>query len=144
MTLAQATAAVGKPVTTDPDSTFDGCSFAEVAGGPAGLTFMVERLKETDPWRIVRVDVTETSRIATVSGVRIGATEAEVKQTYSGPGKTGKIEVQQHEYVEAGHYITYDVDGPAGHLLLFETDGTVVNRFRSGEQGPASYVEGCL
>lgn len=143
MTLAQATAAVGKPVRIDPGYVLDGCGYAEVEGGPEGLSFMVLRAKETDAWRIVRINVSEKSRIATLSGVRIGATEAEVKKTYTGPGKTGKLEVEQHVYVEAGHYITYDVDGPEGHRLLFETDGTKVTEFRSGEQGPVGYVEGC-
>jgi hypothetical protein len=143
MTLAEATAAVGKPVTVDPGYVLDGCAYAEVQGGPEDLSFMVLRDKDTDPWRIVRVNVTEKSRIATVSGVRIGATEAEVKQTYSGPDKTGKVAVEGHAYVEAGHYITYDEDGPQGLLLLFETDGTKVTEFRSGEQGPVGYPEGC-
>jgi len=143
MTLAEATAAVGKPVTVDPGYVLDGCAYAEVQGGPEDLSFMVLRDKDTDPWRIVRVNVNEKGRIATVSGVRIGATEAEVKDTYSGPDKTGKIAVEQHTYVEGGHYITYDVDGPQGLLLLFETDGTKVTEFRSGEQGPVGYVEGC-
>lgn len=143
MTLTQATAAAGKPVKHDPGYPFEGCGHAYVVGGPAGLRFLVERAKETDPWHIARVDIDEESRIATVSGIRIGATEAEVKQTYSGPDKTGKLAVEQHTYNENGHYITYDVDGPGGYLLLFETDGKTVTRFRTGQQGPVSYVEGC-
>jgi len=143
MTLGQATAAVGKPVTVDPRYVLEGCAYATVQGGPEDLSFMVLRDNDTDPWRIVRVNVNEKSRIATLSGVRIGATEAEVKSTYSGPDKTGKVAVGQHTYVEQGHYITYDVDGPEGLLLLFETDGTKVTEFRSGEQGPVNYPEGC-
>jgi hypothetical protein len=143
MTLASATAAVGRPVTVDPRYVLEGCAYATVQGGPDDLSFMVLRDNDTDPWRIVRVNVNDKSRIATLSGVRIGATEAEVKDTYSGPDKTGKVATEQHAYVEEGHYITYDVDGPEGLLLLFETDGTKVTEFRSGEQGPVGYVEGC-
>jgi hypothetical protein len=143
MTLAQATAAAGKPVKYDPSYPFDFCGHAKVEGGPEGLVFMVRRAKETDPWHIARIDVDGKSRIATASGIRIGATEAEVKQAYSGPGKEGTLKVEPHEYTEAGHYITYDVDGPEGNLLLFETDGTKVTRFRSGQQEPVGYVEGC-
>jgi hypothetical protein len=143
MSLAQATAAVGKPVEVNPAYVLDNCAYARVLGGPEGLSFMVLRDKETNPWRIVRVNINDNPRITTVSGVGIGATEAEVKNTYSGPGKTGTVAVKGHEYVDAGHYITYDVDGPEGLLLLFETDGTKVTEFRSGEQGPVGYVEGC-
>ena len=143
MSLAQATAAVGKPVEVDPDYVLDNCAYAGVQGGPEGLSFMVLRDQDTNPWRIVRVNVNDNPRIATLAGVRIGATEAEVKSTYSGPGQTGTIAVTGHEYVEEGHYITYDVDGPRGLLLLFETDGTKVTGFRSGEEGPVGYTEGC-
>lgn len=143
MSLAQATAAVGKPVEVNPDYVLDNCAYARVQGGPEGLSFMVLRDNAADPWRIVRVNVNDNPRLATLAGVRIGATEADVKSTYSGPGETGTIAVTGHEYVEGGHYITYDVDGPQGLLLLFETDGTKVTEFRSGQQDPVGYPEGC-
>ena len=143
MSLDQASAAVGKPVTFNPNYMLDRCAYAVVRDGPAGLLFMVLRAGETDPWRIVRVDVDDDSRIATLSGIRIGATEAEVKRTYSGPDDSGTLAVEQHHYHETGHYITYDVDGPTGLLMLFETDGVTVTRFRSGQQEPVRYVEGC-
>jgi hypothetical protein len=143
MTLAEASAAVGKPVEVDPDYVLDNCAYAETAGGPKGLSFMVLRDAERDPWRIVRVDVDDESRIATLSGIRIGATEAEVKRIYGAPGRTGTITVENHVYVDGGHYISYDDDGPAGLRMLFETDGQKVTRFRSGRQGPVGYVEGC-
>src|SRR5688500_214974 len=106
MTLAEASAAAGQPVEIDPGYVLDGCAYAEVKGGPQGLLLMVLRDKETDPWRIVRIDVDDGSRIATLSGIRIGATEADVKRIYGEPGRTGKITVENHEYVEGGHYIT--------------------------------------
>lgn len=143
MTLAEASAAVGQPVEIDPGYVLDGCAYAVVKDGPKGLLFMVLRDKETDPWRIVRVDVDDGSRIATLSGIRIGATEADVKRIYGESGRTGKVTVENHEYVEGGHYITYDDDGPAGFRMLFETDGQKVTRFRSGQQDPVGYVEGC-
>jgi hypothetical protein len=143
MTLAQATAAAGRPVKYDPSYPFDNCGHAKVEGFAAGLTFLVERAKTTDPWHIARVDITDPSRIATPSGIRIGATETEVKQAYSGPGKGGTLKVEPHTYVDGGHYISYDVDGSEGYLLLFETDGKKVTEFRSGQQGPVGYVEGC-
>lgn len=143
MTLAEASAAAGTPVEVNPDYVLDGCAYARAAGAPAGLSFMVLRQEESDPWRIVRIDVDGDSRIATLSGIRIGATEAEVKRTYGDPGRTGEVSIEGHAYVEGGHYITYDDDGPGGFRLLFETDGQKVTRFRSGRQDPVGYVEGC-
>ena len=142
MTLAEATAAVGKPVTVNPDYVLDGCAYARVEGGPEGLSFMVLRDNDTDPWRIVRVNVGEKSRIATLSGVRIGATEAEVKSTYSGPGKTGTIAVTGHEYVEAGHYITYDVTGPRVSCCCSRPTGRR-SPSSAPPPDPVGYVEGC-
>ncbi len=85
MTLAQASAAVGKPVELDPNYILDDCASAEVKGGPEGLAFMVLRDEASAPWKIFRANVHEGA-IATVSGIRVGATEAEVKAAYSGKG----------------------------------------------------------
>jgi hypothetical protein len=143
MTPAEASAAVGKPVEVNPGYVLDNCAYAEAAGGPKGLSFMVLRDTAGDPWRIVRVDVDDESRIATLAGIRIGATEAEVKRTFGAPARTGRLSVENHVYVDGGHYISYDEDGPDGLRMLFETDGQKVTRFRSGRQGPVGYVEGC-
>ncbi len=143
MTLEEASAAVGRNVVVkensllaDEEST---CGFAEVEGGPAGLSFMVLRDDPAAEWRIYRVDVYETSRIATGGGVRIGATEDEVKKVYGGQLKT-----EPHEYTgPEGHYLVLDVDGEGGYMLLFETDGTKVLRFRSGNDAAVRAPEGC-
>lgn len=146
MTLAQASAALGRPVTANREGAQmnDVCTYADVAALPSGLAFMLSRAKASDPWRIVRVDVEKDSRIATVSGIRIGATEADVRQAYSASGRTGTLKSSPHKYVEGGHYLTYDDDGAGGHLLLFETDGQKVTAFRSGQEEPVNYVESCL
>ena len=142
MTLAQATAAVGKPVKVDPNEDFNGCAFAEVEGGPKGLTFMVNRKKDSDPWLIVRADVHEPSPIATLSGIRVGATEAAVKEAYSGKG--GRYTVEPHPYTAPqGHYLIYDTDGNGGTRLIFETDGKKVLSFRAGDEGAVQAIEGC-
>lgn len=142
MTLAQATAAVGKPVKVDPNEVLNGCAYAQVEGGPKGLSFMVNREKESDPWLIVRADVHGPTPIATVSGTRVGATEAEVKSTYSGKG--GSYTVSPHPYTgPEGHYLTYDADGKGGKLLIFETDGKKVTSFRAGDEGAVQAIEGC-
>ena len=142
MTVDEATKAVGKPITPEANSPSDLCNFAKVQGGPAGLAFMLERAKTTDPWHVARVDVTRSSRIASFTGVRIGDTEADVEKSWNVP-TGGRVEKTPHKYVEGGHDITFDEDGPTGNLMLFETDGTKVTQFRSGQQEPVGYVEGC-
>ena len=142
MTLAEAAAAVGKPVKVDPNYMLDGCAYAAVEGGPKELSFMVGRDKDADPWRIFRADVNEGSPIATISGIRVGATEAQVKEAYSGKG--GSYTVGPHPYVgPEGHYLTYDADGKGGDLLIFETDGKKVTSFRAGEETSVQAIEGC-
>lgn len=143
MTLAEATAAVGRRVAVDPDSLInddDVCGFALVDGGPDGLGFMVNRDEPGDDWRIVRLDVSDVG-IATGGGVQVGSTEDEVKRAYG-----DKIKTEPHHYTaeEGGHYMTLDVDGPGGMKLLFETDGAKVVTYRSGLEGAVDEVEGCL
>lgn len=144
MTLTEATQAVGREVAVDPRSLFDDaesvCGFAEVSGGPGDLAFMVLRDDPQAEWRIYRADVHEASRIATGGGIRIGATEDEVKQVYG-----DKLKVEPHEYTgPVGHYLILDVDGEGtGFMLLFETDGTRVTQFRSGNDEAVRAPEGC-
>jgi hypothetical protein len=143
MTLAQATAAVGKPVTLDPKYILDDCAYAIVQGGPTGLSFMVLRDGASAPWKIYRANVNEGSAIATVSGIRLGATEAQVKAAYTGAGKSGMLTVEVHPYNENGHYLIYDADGKGGKQLIFETDGAKVTMFRAGEESAVQAIEGC-
>ncbi len=143
MTVAEATQAVGREVAVDPDSLFDAestCGFAGVSGGPEDLLFMVLRDDPKAEWKIYRVDVYQASGIATGGGIRIGATEDEVKQVYG-----DELKVEPHEYTgPVGHYLVLDVDGEGtGFMLLFETDGTKVTQFRSGNDEAVRAPEGC-
>lgn len=143
MTLEEASAAVGREVTVEENSLLQeeesSCGFADVQGGPTGLSFMVLRDSPGAEWRIYRVDVFDSSGIATGGGVRIGATEGEVKQVYG-----DQLKVEPHEYTgPEGHYLVLDVDGVGGYMLLFETDGTKVLQFRSGNDEAVRYPEGC-
>jgi hypothetical protein len=141
MTLDEATAAVGKPVKVNPNYILDNCAYAAVEGGPEKLSFMVGREKEADPWRIFRADVNEGSPIATISGIRVGDSEAKVKETYSGKGT---YTVEPHPYTgPKGHYLIFDADGKGGKLLIFETDGAKVTMFRAGDEGAVRAIEGC-
>jgi hypothetical protein len=133
MSLEEASAAVGRKVAVDETSLIQEpgeatCGFADVEDGPAGLSFMVLRDNPGAEWKIYRVDVFDTSRIATGGGIRNGSTEDEVKQVYG-----DKMKVEPHTYTgPEGHYLVLDVDGEGGYMLLFETDGTKVLQFRSG------------
>jgi hypothetical protein len=142
MTLEEASAASGRTFTApgpDQPSPSELCNWANYTDEIAGLSFMILRDTEADPWRIARVEVEgeRGGKIVTEAGIGVGATEDQVKQAYGG------ITSEPHTYVEEGHYLIYDPDGPGGSRLLFETDGKVVTRFRSGEQEAVGYVEGC-
>lgn len=144
MTLAEATAAVGRRVAvvlgslTSGDDT-DLCGFATVEGGPDGLSFMVNRDAPSDEWRIVRLDVADDGTMATGGGIRVGSTEEEVKRVYAEDVKT-----EPHAYTgPEGHYMVVDLDGRRGMKLLFETDGTRVLTYRSGLESAVDSPEGC-
>jgi hypothetical protein len=85
--------------------------------------------------RVVRIELLGT--LHTLSGARIGSTEAELKQLY-GPG----LDVQPHKYDENGHTITYrSNDGANG--LRFETSSGKVTAIQAGPWEHLNYVEGC-
>lgn len=90
--------------------------------------------------RIRRVDVGPGSSVATVSGVGIGDTEAEVHRVY-GEG----LRVEQHPYRDNGNILAYESPEPSQRelLLIFETDGTKVTGFRAGEREAVEAPEGC-
>ena len=138
MTPAEASAAAGFPIRVAPETDLGrGCAYAKADRGPSDRLFMVV------DGRIVRIDIGgrgEARQTLTVSGIGVGSTEDEVKRTYP-----GRITVQGHPYVPAGHYLVYTPADPAlQHLrMIFETDGRVVTTFRAGLQGPVSWIEGC-
>lgn len=141
MTLPEASKAAGTPIHASPGSAVnDDCSYARADEGPSGVAFMVTA------GRIVRIDVLpsppETTRpaVATVSGIRVGSTEQEVKDAYP-----GQISVQAHPYLPSGHYLVYTPTDPGlkGLGLVFETDGRNVTSFRSGQLGPVQLKERC-
>jgi hypothetical protein len=110
----------------------DRCDHPRSARFPAGVLVMVQGR------RVVRVEV-DSGAVATAEGARIGDTEARIQQLYP-----GRVTVQPHKYTD-GHYL---VVRPAAasdttHLLVFETDGRVVQRFRAGQKPQVEYVEGC-
>jgi hypothetical protein len=130
MTLAQASAAIGRPITIDPNSAPEPsvCAFAYPRGGPPGVAFMVY------DGRIQRVDVFR-SEVPTVAGVRVGFSEAQVRAAYPGLRNEPSI------YDPAGRNLIVDEPGP--YRLLFETHNGVVRTFRSGVDDAVDAPEGC-
>ena len=137
MTFDEARTALGGDLrmSENPVSMEDGadrCDHPRSAAFPAGVMMMVEGQ------RVVRLEVT-SGTTPTAEGARIGDTEARIQQLYA-----GRVQVQPHKYTD-GHYL---VVRPAAasdttHLLVFETDGSAVLRFRAGQKPQVEYVEGC-
>jgi hypothetical protein len=129
MTLAEATAVV-PGAAPHPDTRE--CAYVGLSGLPAGVSLM------TEGGRIVRVDVDDSSAVATTRGARVGWTEARVLALYPG------ARVEPHKY-EDGHYLVAIPGAPADtvHRIVFETARGVVTRFRGGVVPAVEYVEGC-
>lgn len=140
MTLDEASRVAGTPITIGPGySGSPNCFMATAEGAPPGLFFMVVS------GRIVRVDVGSrsigSSAFSTVSGIRVGSTEGEVKQAYG-----DRIGTSPHPYVPTGHYLTYTPSSSSdkGYKMIFETNGSAVTSFRSGQSSAVDAIEGCL
>jgi hypothetical protein len=90
--------------------------------------------------RLARIDIQASARIATLSGIRVGDSEAKVKRIYA-----GRIAVEPAPYNPSGHYLTYRAaaTSQADRLLIFETDGRVVTSYRAGQRKAVQLIEGC-
>lgn len=137
MTVAEAAKASGTKLVKSGSAPLDpNCDYVRPQGSPKGIGFMVTN------GRIARVDVYDNKSITTLSGAKIGDTEARIKALYP-----GQIKVSPHEYTGymGGHYLTFvpkdKSDG--NYRLVFETDGKRVVNFRAGKLPEVEYVEGC-
>jgi hypothetical protein len=130
MPVEQAEAAAGASTTARPSG--DACAFVRIGDMPDGMQLMIER------GRVVRADVT-AGRHPTDRGAALGMSEAEVQELYG-----GALEVRPHKYDSAGRYLVLVPDAAADSLrIVFETDGSVVTRYRAGVLPAVDYVEGC-
>ncbi len=112
-----------------PDPEID-CSYWRTPRWP-GLLMMVSG------GRVVRVE-TEDRRYRTVSGARVGMTEAAIRRRY-GPA----MRVEPHPYTgPAGHYLVYRARG-APYGLIIETDGRRATQVRVGTWEAVQLIEGC-
>jgi hypothetical protein len=137
MTLDEARAALGGDLRMNDDSAEhpegpDRCDYPRSARLPAGAMVMVVGQ------RVARVEV-DSGSLATAEGARIGDTEARIQQLYA-----GRVTTEPHKYTD-GHYLVVRPAAAADttNLLVFETDGRVVQRFRAGQKPQVQWVEGC-
>jgi hypothetical protein len=136
MTVQEAAAALGGDFEANGQAVGSvdgpqGCQYARSGQLPDGMMVMLEGA------RVVRVEV-DSGNVATVEGPRIGDTEARIQQTYP-----RRVDVQPHKYTAGRYLVVRPVDGDTTRLLVFETDGSRVLRFRAGQRPQVEYVEGC-
>ena len=131
-TFAEASGALGGALARAANSDTLACDYARWRGGPVGVTVMV------DSGRVARVEV-DSGTIATAEGARIGDDEARIRALY--PGRVTK---SPHKYTD-GHYLTVRPAQASDttHLIVFETDGQTVLRYRGGRKPQVEYVESC-
>ena len=103
-----------------------GCAYAKVPAAPGLLVMFFSG-------KVVRLDVIEMAT-ATAEGARVGDSEARIRELYPG------VRAEPHKYTD-GHYLV--VDTAPGRRLVFETDGTLVTRYRAGGVPQVDWVEGC-
>lgn len=125
----------------------EGCYYVQPQSQSPKIAFMVfsgsssQRMnRATD--RIVRIDIDRDSPMRTLSGIGVGASEAQVKATYA-----GRIKVSEHPYTgrNGGKYLTYQPQHLADqrYSLIFETLNGKVVQFRSGFADAVAQIEGC-
>ncbi len=136
MTVAEASKASGTKLVSSGSTDNTSCTYVRPQGAPEGIGFMVTN------GRIARVDVYDNKSITTLSGAKIGDTEAQIKALYP-----GQIKVTPHEYTGhmGGHYLTFvpKDQSDRNYRVVFETDGKRVVNFRSGKLPEVEYIEGC-
>jgi hypothetical protein len=88
--------------------------------------------------RFVRIDV-DADDIEAPGGGRVGMTTQDIQRLYA-----GHVQMQNHKYVEGGHYLRIPNPGGGPGVVLFETDADgLVTAWRIGEPPQVDYVEGC-
>jgi hypothetical protein len=147
MTVAEAESAAGmKLIEKGGRAGMGGCYSLSPQKRPQYMGLMVigkenSRINRTQD-RIARVDIYKGSSISTLSGAKIGDTEARIKALYP-----GQIKVTPHQYTgpQGGHYLTYTPKDSSDKdfRIIFETLKGRVTQFRSGKLPEVAYVEGC-
>lgn len=123
------------------------CYYLWPKTGPSNLGLMVTSNREgkgvdRQHDQIARVDILAGSRISTLSGAKIGATEARIKSLYV---KQIKVTPGTYSWRQGGHDLTFiprDLEDK-NYRLVFETLKGRVTQFRAGRLPEVTYVEGC-
>jgi hypothetical protein len=134
MTVDEASRAANTQIVTESGGT-QGCSYGRFKGGKLkGLSFMLSN------GNITRVDVNSRG-ISTIKGAKVGDSEDKVKSLYA-----GQMTVDKLQYSQRGHTLTVTPKNKADqkYLLIFETDGKRVTKFRSGFKSDVEATEGCI
>ncbi len=148
MTVAEAEKSAGiQLVEKGARAGMGGCYALVPKAKPQNLGLMVisnredNRIVRTQD-RIARVDIYKGSSITTVSGAKVGDTEARIKSLYP-----GQIRVTPHQYTgrSGGHYLTLVPKdaSDSNYRVIFETLNGRVTQFRSGKLPEVEFVEGC-
>ncbi|MEM8805281.1 MAG: hypothetical protein AAGF01_04550 [Cyanobacteria bacterium P01_G01_bin.38] len=90
--------------------------------------------------KVIRFDIWPGSPVKTLSGIGIGATEAEIRASYP-----DQLEEAPHDY-SLGKYLTFTAPGDVRNLyrLVFETDENgIVTQYRAGQFPAVTWLEGC-
>jgi hypothetical protein len=133
MTLPQLQSAIGTlGDTTKMKRACDLVSASDPYRLPAGVSITAVN------GRVARIDV-ENDSIASDKGIRVGDSEAKVKEAYG-----NALIVAPHAYID-GHYLEAKSgsDSATAKGIVYETDGKKVTTFRAGFWEPVRWVEGC-
>jgi hypothetical protein len=135
--VAQAAAALGESIPFN-FSTFDGCDETTPASFPAGTSVMVLKDSGQSTAYLERVDV-DTTGVLTAEGAGVGDSERRVLELYR-----ERVRVEPHKYTgPEGHYLIVSHPTDTLFLIIFETDGKRVERYRAGRRPAVEFVEGC-
>jgi hypothetical protein len=126
----------GKDIKADTPSEPGGCYYLFPQPRPQASGYGIGFMIEGD--RFSRIDV-DSADIVAPGGGRVGMTAAEIRSRYA-----GRIEEQQHKYVEGGRYLRIKDSGGGSGVLLFVTDAAgKVTSWRVGVPPQVDYVEAC-
>ena len=125
----------GKDIKADTPSEPGGCYYLFPQPRPQGgygIGFMIEGDK------FARIDV-DTADIAAPGGGRVGMNADEIRTRYA-----GRIEEQNHKYVEGGKTLRIKDSAGGNGVVLFATDAAgKVTQWRIGVPPQVEYVESC-
>ncbi|MEP6731536.1 MAG: hypothetical protein ABJE10_12890 [bacterium] len=108
------------------------CAYVHPKNMPAGTSLMVAA------GIIVRVDI-DSAGVETEGGLGVGDSEVAVLVMSSG---RAKVESNKYEGPRAHSLIVSSPTDPE-HLMIFETDGSRVRRYRAGTRAAVELVERC-